>query len=87
MNMKSGTRLAAYKAQQEELVRKYEGKIIAMVDGHFVGVYETKIEALADVQRKFPNGSYFIIKCTSGDSEYTRRLRSRSLSVRGVATA
>lgn len=82
-----GSKLEAYKAQQEELVHKYEGKIIAMLNGVLCGVYETKLDALENMQRRYPNGSYFIIKCTKGDGEYTRRFRPRSHMIRGLAMA
>lgn len=77
MNDNVGAKLEAYKSQQSELVKKYDGKIIAMIDGVLQGVYEGKLEALEDMKKRFPGASYFIIKCTDGDEEYTRRFRSR----------
>lgn len=68
--------LELYKQNQSELLKEYNGKIIALHDGEVQGVYSSKTAALADMETKFPPGDFMIIKCTPGDGEYTCRFRS-----------
>jgi hypothetical protein len=69
--------LDMYIAAQNELVKEYNGKIIAVKDGKALGVYPSKTEALEDMAKRYEPGTFIIIKCTSGDEEYNRRFRSR----------
>ncbi len=70
--------LDLYIKNQDKLLAKYSGKIIALQHGVVLGEYESKTEALRDMklQKKEP-GSFLIIKCTPGDAEYTRKFHSR----------
>lgn len=70
--------LEFYKQNQPKLVKKYEGKILALKDGEVQGVFESKVDALEEMKKKFAPGTFMIIKCTPGDEEYTRRYRSRA---------
>lgn len=70
--------LEEYKRQQNDLVKKYDGQIIAFKDGEVLGTFPTKVDALAEMKKQHPAGTYLIIKCTPGDEEYTRRFRSRA---------
>ena len=69
--------LDLYIKNQSKLLGKHNGKIIALQHGVVLGEYQSKTEALRDMksQRKEP-GSFLIIKCTPGDAEYTRKIRS-----------
>ena len=68
------TQLDMYKTRQAEIVRQYDGKIIAVKDGEVQGVYPSKTEALDAMCERFAPGSFLIIKCTPGDEEYTGRV-------------
>ena len=71
------SQLDYYKQRQQELVKKYNGKIIALKDGEVQGEFSTKTDALEYMAVRFEPGSFLIIKCTPGDEEYTRRFRNR----------
>ncbi len=71
--------LDLYIQNQRNLVREYCGKIIALHNGEVQGVFASKVEALAEMKKKFSPGEFLIIKCMPGDEEYTRRYRSRVL--------
>jgi len=73
------TQLDMYKARQHEIVREYNGKIIAVKDGEVLGAYPSKTEAFDAVVRQYSPGEFIVIKCTEGDEEYTRRFRSRAI--------
>lgn len=73
------TQLDMYRERQDDLVKKYNGKIIAVKDGDVLGVFPTKTMAFDAVSAKHAPGTFIIIKCTPGDKEYTRRFRSRAV--------
>ena len=73
------SQLDHYKECQQELLKKYEGQIVAVKDGEVLGVFPTKTDALEETSKNHSPGSFLIIKCTKGDEEYTRRFRSRVL--------
>ncbi|MCL1985436.1 MAG: hypothetical protein FWG59_03210 [Betaproteobacteria bacterium] len=75
------TQLDMYKARQAEIVREYDGQIIAVKDGEVLGAYPSKTEALDAMCERFTPGEFMIIKCTPGDEEYTLRFRSRMMFV------
>jgi ABC-type phosphate/phosphonate transport system ATPase subunit len=66
-----------YLANQEELARKYSDKILGIHDGEVVGVYNSKVEALEDMQERFAAGTFIVQECTSGEAKRTMTFRSR----------
>ena len=77
--MADGMNLDTYKAQQDVLLGKHHGRILAWHDCKLVGIFDSKTEAMQDMKKRFEPGSFLIIKCTPGDAEYTRRFHSRVL--------
>ena len=72
------SQLDMYKANQSEIVKKYNGQIIAVKDGNVLAAYPTRTEAAQAMKKEnHPLGSFMIIKCTPGDEEYTAIFRSR----------
>lgn len=63
--------LDLYIARQDELVERYNGKIIALHHGEVEGTFETELDALRAMQRKYEPGDFMIIRCAPGPSEYT----------------
>jgi len=81
------SQLDMYKANQSEIVKEFNGRIIAVKDGVVQGAYPSKLAALRDMQSKgFEPGTFMIIKCTEGENEYTAIFHSRvSFRQTGVA--
>lgn len=75
--MSNPSELELYIQNQPELVKKYNGQIIALHHGQVEGVFDSKLEALDAMDAKYAPGDFLIIKCAPGDKEYTRRFRSR----------
>ena len=73
--MTSLSELELYKSKQDELVQQYEGQIIAMYGGEVRGVYTSKLDALEDMQARFPHEKCLIIRCTNDDKEFSKRIR------------
>ena len=69
--------LEYFKANQDELVRKYEGKFLVIKDQEVKGVYDTEIEAYADAKKKFELGTFLIQQALPGQESYTQTFHSR----------
>lgn len=66
-----------YLAHQDELVEKYNGKVIVLVNHEVVGLYETEREAYWDSVKKYQLGTFLIQLCTPGRDAYTIRAYPR----------
>ena len=66
------SQLEMYQARQAEIVKEYNGKIIAVKDGGVQGAFDSLVEAYRTMlERGYREGEYMIIRCTPDDSEYT----------------
>lgn len=66
------SQLDMYIENQTALLKEYNGQIIAVRDGRFLGAYPDKLAAYRDMKSKgLEDGQYIIVKCTPGDSAYT----------------
>lgn len=66
------SQLEIYQEKQCELVKDFNGDIIAVKDGVCLGKFDTFVEALRSMKNKgYTEGDYMIIKCTPDNTEYT----------------
>jgi hypothetical protein len=63
-------------ARQEQLVRQYEGKFLAIRDCEMIGAYEDEMEAIQNTAATHPLGSFLIQKCEPGTESYTQTFHS-----------
>jgi hypothetical protein len=66
-----------YLDNQDELVKKYNGKFIVIKDKSVVGSYDTDSEALFESTKQYELGTFIIQKCTPGEEAYTQTFHSR----------
>ena len=66
-----------YLANQDDLVKKYNGKVIVLANDTVIGVYETEREAYWDSVKKHALGTFLIQLCTPGREAYTMRAHPR----------
>jgi len=66
-----------YLDNQDELVKKYNGKVIVIKDCQIIGVYNRGLEAIKDTSKKEKLGTFLIQKCEPGKSNYTQNYHSR----------
>ncbi len=59
---------------QEDLVRRFNGKTLVIRQQTVVGVYDTPFEAYLDATAKYEPGSFMIQKCQPGEDAYTATL-------------
>ena len=65
-----------YRAHQDEMVTKYDGKVIAIKDGEVLGVFDTDIEAVIEVQKAHPLGTFLVRRVSSGNEAYTIKINT-----------
>lgn len=69
--------LEYFKAHQDELVKKYEGKFLVIKDEKVQGVYNSEMEAYTDAKKKLELGTFLIQQCLPGEESYTQTFHSR----------
>jgi hypothetical protein len=68
------SQLDLYIKNQDELVKKYNGQIIAVVDGECMGAYSSAVQAYRAMREKgIEEGDFMIILCEPGDRQYRIR--------------
>ena len=65
-----------FRANQDDLVEKYDGKVIAIKDGEVLGVFDSDIEAVTEVQKDYPLGTFLIRRVSAGDEAYTIKINT-----------
>ncbi len=66
-----------YRDSQDEMVQKYDGKVVAIKNGKVLGAYDSAGEALSQTQKTHELGSFLIQKVSAGSKDYTLTIRSR----------
>lgn len=65
-----------YRANQDEMVAKYDGKVIAIKDGVVLGVFETDLAAVTEVRKSYELGTFLVQRVSEGDEAYTVTISS-----------
>lgn len=71
------TEFEYYKSHLDELVAKYEHKVIAIVGEEVQGVFDTELDAYQEMKKTYQVGTFLIQKCQPGESSYTQTFHSR----------
>jgi hypothetical protein len=66
-----------YIEHQEELVKKYNGKVIVIKDEQVLGAYNSDIEAINATIINHKKGTFLVQLCAHGAESYTQRFHSR----------
>jgi nitrogenase molybdenum-iron protein alpha/beta subunit len=66
-----------YLAHQNELVEKYNGKVIVIKNGAVIGVYDSDIEAITETAKEHELGTFLVQVCEPGPSSYRQTFHSR----------
>ncbi len=66
-----------YLDNQEELIKKYEGRFIVIKDNEVIGDYPSETEAYKESEKKNEIGTFLIQFCSPGKSDYTSTFHSR----------
>ena len=60
-----------YKIHQQEFLKDYNGKVLLIQNEQLVKTFDDRTSAYQYGKKNLDPGTYFIIKCTPGDKEYT----------------
>ena len=52
-----------YVANQDQLVREYDGKVIVIKDQRVIGAYDSEMEAVQATVKVHPLGTFLVQKC------------------------
>ena len=62
---------------QDELVKQYNGKFIAIVGEQVVGAFDTEVEAYTEMKKTYAPGTFLLQQCLPGENGYTQTFYSR----------
>lgn len=68
-----------YLDNQDELVKKYDGKFIVIKDSKVLGVYDDELTAITETEQSEKIGTFLVQKVSEGESEYTQTFHSRAV--------
>ena len=66
-----------YLDNQEELVKKYNGKFIVIKGSEILGAFDSELEAYEETSKTHELGTFLIQKCEPGSDSYTQTYHSR----------
>ncbi len=66
-----------YLSHQDELVKKYNGKFIVIIDNAVIGSYDTQLDAYNETKKNYKLGTFLIQFCSPGESAFTQTFHSR----------
>jgi hypothetical protein len=70
-----------YKDHQEELVGKYNGRVIVIMGEEVVGDYDTYDDAFHASIKKYTPGTFLIQECSPGEESYTQTFHYLSRAI------
>lgn len=66
-----------YLDNQEELVKKYNEKVIVIKNQKVIGVYDSEIIAIQETSKNESLGTFLVQKCTLDNENYKQTYHSR----------
>jgi len=64
-------------AHQQELARKYSGKILVIKEQTVIGVFDTELEAIQETSKTHELGTFLVQKADSTEESHTQTFHSR----------
>ncbi|MFH0765481.1 MAG: hypothetical protein V2A61_03570 [Calditrichota bacterium] len=66
-----------YLDHQDEMVAKYNGKVVVIKDEEVIGVFDDEVEAVLETSKHHQRGTFIVQRCTPGPDAYTVKYHSR----------
>jgi hypothetical protein len=64
-------------ANQEELLKTHNGKVLVIKGQRVIGVYDDEATAILEAQKEHELGTFLVQRCTPGRESYTLEYHSR----------
>lgn len=61
-----------YLKNQNELVKKYNGRVVVIKEDDVIGVFDSEIDAIVETVKIHEMGSFLVQKCSEGDKDYPK---------------
>jgi hypothetical protein len=68
-----------YLDHQDELVKKYDGKYVAIKNGQVLGAYDDELSAVTETQKLHTLGTFLVQLVTKGNAAYSQTFHSRAV--------
>lgn len=75
-----------YLDNQDELVKKYDGKYLTIGDNGAIEAFDSENEAYVYGKEEFGLGNFLLQLCTKGQEAYTQRFHTSRVSFKESAT-
>ena len=66
-----------YRDHQDEMVEKYNGKVVVIKDQQVLGAYDDEILAVAETQKDHKLGTFLVQRVSPGSRDYVQTFHSR----------
>ena len=66
-----------YLANQEEMVAKYDGRVVVIKGCEVLGAYDSELAAYTETIRDYEEGTFLIQRVSEGEEAYTATFNSR----------
>ena len=66
-----------YIDHQDEMVEKYDGRIIVIKDGVVLGAYDDELTAVTETKKSHDLGTFLVQRVSPGDAAYSQTFHSR----------
>jgi calcineurin-like phosphoesterase family protein len=65
-----------YINNQNELLKKYNGRVLVIIGTQVVGDFDSYDDAYFDSLKKYEPGTFALQRCSEGDKDYTHKFYS-----------
>ncbi len=66
-----------YLEHQDEIVARHDGKTVAIIGSEVVGVFDSEVQAVREMQKKHELGTFLVQRVSEGSEAYTLKLNPR----------
>ena len=70
-----------YLTHQQEMLNKYDGRVIVLKDCQVIGDYDDVLSAITETEKRHKLGTFLIQEVSPGDSAYTATFYTPGMSV------
>ena len=68
-----------YIDHQDEMVEKYDGKVVVIKDGAVLGAYNDELTAVTETRKNHTIGTFLVQRVSPGTDAYTQTFHSRAV--------
>jgi len=66
-----------YLANQDEIVKQYDGRYVVIKNCEVIGAYTDQLEAINETQKEHKAGTFLVQLVSPGETEYSQNFHSR----------